>query len=323
MKKFIFQIKIILLPIVLLSVFLAPFQSAWASSPADVGPKPTMSFDFVGETSSPPAIVVGTLMECQDSTCKDAKSLRTLGPQHFSCTQTQCSSMAYGYSPYHKLVIQFEDGKTRQSNIFQKKYYDARYKVTVRADDLSVQELRGGNSFLNLILLLGGIGAVSIICLVMFVFIPFVVVLLVFWLRSRQGKGLFSDTPALYWIAWLLSVLLLVGVGLASPALIFTVVIEGILSWLYAWRRKVDKLRMVTVVTLANLLTLPVLILVLNQPRDLPSLVPLIVGELAVWLVETVILYFTQSQSLRFLEALGLSFGLNAASFMIGLFLPL
>ncbi len=302
---------------------IIPIHSGWAASRADMGPKPTMSFEFVSETGPLPDILEGTLLECQDSSCQEAKPLGNFGPQHFSCTQNQCSSMAYGYSPYHKLVIRFNDGKSKESNIFQKKYFDARYQVTVRPNDLTVKELRGSSNFLNLVLLLSGITSASFICLIMFVFIPFIVVLLIFWLRSRLGKGLYKDTPALYIIAWILSILFLIGAGLASPPLLLTVLIEGILGWLYAWRRKVDKLRMITIVILANMITLPALVLALQLPRDVPSLLLLGICELIIWLLESVILYFTQSQSIRFREALGLSFGLNAASFLTGLILPI
>ncbi len=118
------------------ALLLLPAVPAWA----DVGPKPSMSFTFKYE-GDPIAIVEGQLIECEDEECASAKPLEEAGPQRFSCTETECSSIAYGYADYHKLVITFADG-TRESNVFTKKAMAARYQVTVSADGLQVQEVR-------------------------------------------------------------------------------------------------------------------------------------------------------------------------------------
>ena len=118
------------------ALLLLPSAPAWA----DVGPKPSMSFTFKYE-GDPIAIVEGQLIECEDETCTSAKPLEEAGPQRFSCSETECSSIAYGYADYHKLVITFADG-TRESNVFTKKAMAARYQVTVSEDGLQVQEVR-------------------------------------------------------------------------------------------------------------------------------------------------------------------------------------
>ena len=105
---------------------------------ADAGPKPGMSFDFDFQDASV-TIVGGEQLECEQSDCSDGKPLTAAGPQRFTCTETGCTSLAYGYKPYHKLVIQFSD-RTRESNVFDKRGYNAHYKVTVRAEDLEVKE---------------------------------------------------------------------------------------------------------------------------------------------------------------------------------------
>ncbi len=107
---------------------------------ADTGPKPTMDFSFKQELSGDQlTIVSGTLYECDQSDCSDAAPLKELGPQRFTCETTSCSALAYGFSTYHKLEIQFSDGKTRQSNIFETAGFDSQYTVTIRADDLLVE----------------------------------------------------------------------------------------------------------------------------------------------------------------------------------------
>lgn len=115
---------------------LAPAIPAWA----DVGPKPSMSFTFQFD-GDPIAIVEGQLLECDDEACTSAEPLEELGPQRFSCTETECSSIAYGYADYHKLVITFADGE-RESNVFTKEALAARYQVIVSEDDMDVQEVR-------------------------------------------------------------------------------------------------------------------------------------------------------------------------------------
>jgi hypothetical protein len=105
---------------------------------ADIGPKPSMEFSFRYEIE-PVEIVDGQLIECEDEACGQGKPLETLGPQDFSCTEGTCSSMSYGYAPYHRLVITFTD-RTRESNVFTKQAFDARFTVTVSESAMRVRE---------------------------------------------------------------------------------------------------------------------------------------------------------------------------------------
>jgi len=107
-----------------------------ASASADVGPKPTMTFEFVFE-GEPIAILDGQLIECEEATCAEGRPLEEVGPQYFGCTATSCTSQSYGYRPYHKLIIEFED-RTRESNIFAGRSFDDNFRVTVRQNDLQV-----------------------------------------------------------------------------------------------------------------------------------------------------------------------------------------
>jgi len=117
---------------------------AAASAMADVGPKPEMRFAFEYEIEPVP-IVAGKLIECDDAVCAAGAPLREVGPQRFVCSSGECSSMAYGYAPYHRLVIKFAD-RTRESNVFEKQGYSASFRVTVSESNLIVEEVGPGRS---------------------------------------------------------------------------------------------------------------------------------------------------------------------------------
>src|SRR5512133_614772 len=98
--------------VLLAALLIALFSQAYTVF-ADTGPKPTMEFSFKQESSGDQVTIVsGTLYECDQSDCSDAAPLQELGPQRFTCEATSCSALAYGFSDYHKLEIQFSDGKT-------------------------------------------------------------------------------------------------------------------------------------------------------------------------------------------------------------------
>jgi len=117
------------LPVLILAGLLVMLPSQFAR--ADTGPKPTMSFSFIYEINPAPEISSGSLLDCTDADCAEAEPLQQLGPQHFDCSTSSCFSMAYGYSDYHRLVLVFSDGVTRQSNIFTKTQFASEYEVTV------------------------------------------------------------------------------------------------------------------------------------------------------------------------------------------------
>ena len=159
---------------IILLFFAASFLPLYTAS-ADTGPKPGMSFEFTQEVSGQPVTITsGVLLECEQSDCSDGKPLEQAGPQRFSCDTTSCSAMAYGFSTYHRLEIQFSDGKTRQSNIFKTAGFNSTYTVTIRQDDLLVKPNPGFAFFstATIILLCGG-------CLVGIIIIVVVVPLLV------------------------------------------------------------------------------------------------------------------------------------------------
>jgi hypothetical protein len=142
---------------------------------ADTGPKPSMDFTFTQDLPGTPlTITSGILYECDQADCQDARPLEEMGPQGFSCQETSCSALAYGFSTWHRIEIQFSDGMTRQSNIFKKNQFQANYQVTIRQDDLLVEEKFSLNPFtpLTYVLICGG-------CLIGLIFLILLIVLLV------------------------------------------------------------------------------------------------------------------------------------------------
>ena len=111
---------------------------------ADVGPKPSMDFEFVYETEKPLGIVEGQQMQCEAPDCADAEPLEEVGPNSFWCTGGRCSSRSYGYTTYNQLVIEFSDGVTRTSDIFSGGTMKNEYRVTIREDDLKVERVTDG-----------------------------------------------------------------------------------------------------------------------------------------------------------------------------------
>lgn len=109
---------------------------------ADVGPKPTIAFaftqDFDGEAVT---IVSGVLMQCDQADCSDAEPLgENMGPQRFTCEALTCDGLAYGFTEYGRIEIVFSDGKLRKSNVFAITDFNASYDVTIRENDLLVEE---------------------------------------------------------------------------------------------------------------------------------------------------------------------------------------
>lgn len=106
MKKFVLSF--------LLTCIILP---AWA----DVSPKPEMQFTFIYNTASAPAINpdASEQIQCEDNQCLDPKPLGSYGLQKLYCSAEKCFSISYGYARYQKLIIGFQDGTKKESNIFK------------------------------------------------------------------------------------------------------------------------------------------------------------------------------------------------------------
>ena len=136
------QTKLLLL---FLSLSFLPSQAVLA----DTGPKPTMDFQFSQEMTGEPPVTIhgGILYECEQPDCSDAAPIEEVGPQGFRCQVNSCSAVAYGFAPYHRIAIEFSDGKTRQSNVFETAGFDSRYQVLIRPNDLVVKAQFGLGGF--------------------------------------------------------------------------------------------------------------------------------------------------------------------------------
>ena len=74
---------------------------------------------------------------------------------------------------------------------------------------------------------------------------------------------------------------------------------------------------------MVNLITLPLLWVTIQFFFGAAHWAVMLFAEVLVWLIEAGLLWALQRKSLRFSEALLLSFGLNLASTFIGFLLPL
>lgn len=107
---------------------------------ADTGPKPTLDFQFSFEAGvNESSIVSGVLFECSEADCSDAAPLAELGPQGLYCEAQSCHAIGYGFAQYHMLDIDFSDGVSRRSNVFETEDFDSFYTVYVRPDDLYIE----------------------------------------------------------------------------------------------------------------------------------------------------------------------------------------
>ncbi len=299
---------------ILLALILIGLGAGTQAARADMGPKPSMEFEFVYESSTTLTISEGIQLECSDETCFDAKPLERIGPQYFDCTDTECFSRAYGYAEYYRLSISFSDGVTRESNVFDKTYYNANYRVTVRENDLLVEETGGSMNPMTFILVAGCVLVTSIITL--FVILIFLIV------RARREPVSFETSRRLFVVIWTVMLPSFVVGSFISLTLPLTAIVEGIGVLIYAHARKHSRATLLTLVTLANLISQPALLFFLIKYTDGVSFVFLGLIECGICLLEAVLLYMLQRKTLSFGESLKLSALLNVVSFAIGLLLP-
>jgi hypothetical protein len=221
-----------------------------------------------------------------------------------------------------RLRITFSDGVTRESNIFTKRHFDAHYRVLVQEVDLLVEET--GGSVINPAL--GPIGAALgwvLHCTVAGLGLGLLFFLVVIIVRVDGGRTGFGDSRLLFLLAWLLNLMLLPLGFLYSVVIPLTVVIETVLALVYAAIRRRDAPVLGTAALVGNTLTQYALWITLNALSGGDSIILLLVGEVFVIFMEALIYYVLQRRHLSLGEALGLSFVLNAITFVIGLMLAM
>ena len=309
------------IPLILLSLIFAaiPFEKVQA----DAGPHPSMQFVFISRIDPKPAIVSGKLLNCKDEGCIQFEPLQEMGPQRFECQSYSCHSSAYSNSPFYRLEIVFSDGVTRQSNIFTKRAFAANYQVTILAQSLEVEEKPLGP---NIPFFKAGAPTLwNLLATVAFPFLESILIIIVVVLAVRTGRV--GATPASYygWMeaGWLLAIpAILVGMQW-TQGLITTLVVELLLVTVYVLWKKRSTSIILTMTLLLNLVTQPVLWITLSGFSGMSSIYLIIFAEGVVWLVEAGGLYLSQRNTIRFQEALWVSFTLNVASFVVGIFLPI
>jgi hypothetical protein len=137
----------------------------------------------------------------------------------------------------------------------------------------------------------------------------------------------FQKSRGIYFAAWLVSLLTIAVCLAADPSwkgLLATLAIEMFLGAGLALRLRKPLTSFLTVVVLLNLVTRPLLSMVLIRFPSLAenNLVWILVAEIAIWFVEGVILASVCRKAVHFGEALAISLILNVGSFGVGLLLP-
>ncbi len=309
----------LLLTVLIVTIMALTLIIPTRSARADLGPKPSMHFAFFYEIDPAPSIVSGTQYECDDPDCADAAPLVPLSAPGFSCSSSDCTSRSLVFSAYHRLSIEFSDGVTRQSNIFEKEYFEAEYHVLVREDDLLVEEQVGKKRPPNMLEVILGAG---IVCVV----IPVELFVLGFLLLLAWQAPEIRTTPLLYILSWLLSFGLISPLIFVNPiyikSLLLTLALELAVALGYALWRKRPIAYVFTITLLMNLLTWIPFRVILGNLSASQYLAGSAIGEVVIWLVEAGVLAFALRKQVTIKEALLLSLVLNLVSFGIGLLLP-
>ncbi|MBN1266453.1 MAG: hypothetical protein JXA25_13235 [Anaerolineales bacterium] len=321
------------LPALLLLLLVQPLITV----SADMGPKPWMDFPISWESGTPQEITSVALYTCSDPSCSDPRPLEELGPQHISCESNNlCTSMAYGYDLYFQLELGFADGQTMSSRVIEYSGSGS-YPVIVTGEELLIEVPEPG--FLEKLLNIPpadrgsmpfespfGIALMLMVVVVLLASTAVILggsTLLVILIRRANKEDInLQNATVPFILIWIAAGFFFLGGILLSPTMPLTAIIEGIAALVYATLRKRDRTATLTIVLLANLLTIPVLVIsaVLFGFGSF-SFVTL-AAEILIWLVEAVVLFVLQRRIIKFQEALLLSLGLNLLSFLTGLLLP-
>lgn len=288
---------------------------------SDIGPKPEMAFAFRFPPGNDITIVRGELLQCEAADCADAQPLPELGPQGFSCDETSCHSMAYGYAPFNRLRIEFSDGRVRESNSFTHDTLSVGYQVTVGEEDLAVT---GASSRFrpNAVLLL------AFIIFGIFYFFLAVGVLAIHILRAGQGRGGAQASPKLYVATWIvmaptLALSLLGFTGSLPIAIPLTLAIESLVAVIYASLARFPRRSFLPIALLANVFTVAPFWFVFGALYPGFSIPALLCAEILVWLVEAGVIFGALRQQVSLRHALLYSMAANLLSLVVGLLVPL
>jgi hypothetical protein len=304
----------------LLSVSIAGLMPVRTQA-ADIGPKPEMEFTFQFPPGSELRIVQGELLQCEKLDCGDAEPLPELGPQAFTCNETSCRSMAYGYAPYSRLRVEFSDGEVRESNSFTHDRLSAAYHVTVRDRDLVVEGSSSRfrpNALLLMALIIGGI----------FYFMVAVGLLAIHVLRAGQGRGGAQASPRLYILSWIvmapaLALSLFGFVGYLPTAIPLTLMVEALVALIYSRMARISWRPFLTMALMANIFTVAPFWFVFAALYPGFSIPALLGAEVLVWLVEAGVIFGALRGQISLRTALIYSLIANLLSLAVGLLFPI
>ena len=126
--------KLLVLCIILLGLY--------SPAKADVSPLPEIQFYMIYNTDAKPLLRPqgSELIQCKDRLCMDAAPLGLYGAQQLACSAGDCRAVAYDFEPFQQLVVAFEDGSVRKSNIFAlPDRLLTKFNVFIEADALTVE----------------------------------------------------------------------------------------------------------------------------------------------------------------------------------------
>lgn len=324
--------RIYLLIIIVLMVGFLPQGDVFA----DMGPKPTMEFEFRLEDIGPDEVLSIKLLECGlSSVCETEYLFEEKFPsdvrQYFgSCDLQECSFSYYDFDEYHRLAVQMSNGVVLKSNVFKNSYFNSRYKVMIQPDSLYVEELRGSNwqivetifGVIYELVVYEGL-AIPVIGMIFVV----LAVIIIYTISQKDGaKKLLIRLINVFLLSLMLS-LSIMGLILSWKTFALTLLIECTLAILYFRFMNFPVGRVLYGVCVANIFTQPAFVFLLMQINvgklHINSISILAVLEIIIWLVEATVIYLLQEKKLSFKRILLPAFLFNAASFGTGLLLPI
>jgi hypothetical protein len=280
-----------------------------------------MEYKFINETNEPITIIDGHFFECFDPDCIELIEPTNTWPE-FTCELDECYGGNFGYGDYYKIIITFSDGISRESNIFEKKHYNAEYIVTIYPNSLYVEEISLNFRSLEIRL--------ATCCFGMLLLLGLLISIGVLVRRGKHEQQL-EDTSSRWIITiWVIGGLILLGslflwdlAELHVLSLPLTVLIEGgIIIAYFSYRKQPWKI--LSALNLSgNLITQILLLIIISLFSATPQWGAIILAEGLIIVMEALILFWPQRRQVSFRDMLALSFILNLASFTIGLFLPI
>lgn len=288
---------------------------------ADMGPKPTMDFQFMQEISGSKLTMVSwSLNNCEISECASTEEIIPV-EYGFKCADNFCSAgMYYGIRhKYFQMEITFSDGVTRKSNVFTRRFFDARYRVTIQTDSLLVKELKGSN--INEYLLVIIFDSMLYFPIMIGVIFIIAIGLAVYSAIKKEGPGMFSKRigKVLWWV--LVFTFIVLGLLVSASTFVATMAIELLTAFAILKYIKVPLKKILYGVLIANIFTQP--LFAIASTTVLTSFISAMVLEIIIWLVETAIVNRIQDKQMPLKNIALMVLVLNALSFGIGLLLPI